>query len=119
MLKVSIKTRTIDVSIEKENGDEVKYKLRQMTGAEADEFRSVKLSKIDMDEKGENVKVRDVSGQYTDLLVRTLVDSEGKAVPITTLNQWPDEALKALYDESAKLNKLVETKDGDVDPKKS
>lgn len=120
MLKVSIKTKTVDVTLENEDGVEVKYKIRQMTGAEADEYRSVKASKIELDKNGELVKVLDYSGQYIDLLCRTLVTAEGKSVPVTTINGWPDEALKVLFDESAKLNRLSGAdEDEDLDPKKS
>jgi hypothetical protein len=119
MLKVSVKTRTLDLVIENENGDEVKYKLRQMTGAEADEYRSVKASKIELDKNGELVRVLDYSGQYVDLLTRTLVTADGKAVPVTTINGWPDEALKELFKASAKLNRLSDTEDEELDPKKS
>lgn len=119
MLQVSIAKRSIDVVIQDENGVEVKYKLRQMTGAEADEYRACKAGKIELDKEGNVTRILDYSGQYLDLLTRTLIGPDGSNVPRSVLESWPDEALRALYESSAKLNKLVEDEDEETDPKKS
>lgn len=121
-MKFSLKLRSEPVILEDEKGNELAYKLVQMTGQTADEYRAVQAGKVEIDGDGKLVKILDYRGRYTDLLVRTLQKPNGQLVEITEINQWPDEALEALYTASAKLNKLLvdeDEKDAEVDPKKS
>ena len=102
--KFSVKTKSVPVILEDENGNEVTYHVHQLTGATADALRAAQAAKLVLDSEGNVKEVKDFTGQYTELLTRCLKDPKGVLVSKDVLDSWPDEALKGLYDVAADLN---------------
>ena len=119
MLTFSIAFKTLPVSLADASGNEVKYTLTQMSGAQADAFRATQASKVKLDGNGNVVEFRDFTGTYVDLLQVTMKKADGSGVSRDELYAWPDEVLKELHKEASKLNKMSNDEDEELDPKKS
>jgi hypothetical protein len=114
----SIKTKFEPVTIVGDDDIEVTYKLCQLTGEQADDFRASQAAKVELDKDGNVVKFNDFTGQFTDLLCRCLKGPDGKLVTKAVLNTWPDEVLQEIHKAALKLNKM-DREEGETDPKKS
>ncbi len=115
----SIKTKFEPVVIVGDDDVEVTYKLCQLTGEQADDFRVSQAAKVELDKDGNVVKFNDFTGQFTDLLCRCLKGPDGKLVAKDVLKTWPDETLQELHKVALKLNKMDRADKGETDPKKS
>jgi hypothetical protein len=102
--KFSVKTKSVPVTLEDENGNEVVYQVHQLTGATADALRAAQAAKLVLDSDGNVKEIKDFTGQYTELLARCLKDPKGNLVSKEELNSWPDGALEGLHDIAADLN---------------
>jgi hypothetical protein len=119
MATFSIKTKFEPVVIVGDDDVEVTYKLCQLTGEQADNFRASQAAKVELDKDGNVTKFNDFTGQFTDLLCRCLKGPDGVLVAKAVLNTWPDETLQELHKAALKLNKMDKSEDGETDPKKS
>lgn len=115
-LKFKTKTKSVPVVLEDENDMEITYQVHQLTGDTADDLRAAQAAKVTIDGEGNIKEIKDYTGQWTELVSRCLRDASGKLVPRETLNKWPDETLKGLYDVAADLNGMGQTKEA-TDPK--
>lgn len=102
--KFSIKTKSVPVTLEQNDGTEITYRIHQLTGAGADALRAAQAAKLVLDSAGNVKEIKDYTGQYTELLTRCLKDGAGVLVSKETLDAWPDETLKGLYEVAADLN---------------
>lgn len=119
MLTFSIAFKSEPVTLADANGNEVKYALTQMTGAQADAYRASQAAKVRLDGEGNVVEFRDFTGQYVDLLSVCMKKATGETVSKDELYSWPDDVLKELHKAAAKLNKMGDDADEETDPKKS
>lgn len=120
MLKVSLRRKSEPVVIELEDGTEVTYSVREMTGAQMEEYTTKSSSKLDFDPKsGEVRQIKDYKGLYSLLLSYTLYDSSGNLVPEKVVAEWPSSVQSALHSAASAINGMGKDDDKEADPKKS
>jgi hypothetical protein len=118
MLTFSLAFKTEPVTLADADGNEVKYVLTQMTGAQADAYRASQAAKVKLDGEGNVVEFKDFTGQFVDLLSVCMKKTSGELVSKQELYSWPDDVLKELHKAAAKLNKMSADDDEVTDPKK-
>lgn len=110
-LKISVLRKSQPVDLEIEEGMVARYYVKEMTGAQRDEYFNRMANKTVKDASGEVVGMKDFKGLYSSLLSFTVYDSEHKPVAEAKIQDWPDTAQKALFDLARDINGLV--KEGD------
>ena len=76
-------------------GQVVVYSIQEFTGDQRDTYFAKSASKWTTDSKGETV-ITDYKGTYSLLLSLTMYDADGKLVPESVIQGWPDATQKAL-----------------------
>lgn len=106
-IKISVIRKSQPVNLEVEEGKEVLIYIKEMTGAQRDEYFNRMAARTKLDEKGEVIGVKDYKGLYSGLLSLCTYDAQGKQVTEKEIQDWPDTAQKALFDLARDLNNLV------------
>lgn len=81
------------------------FELRELVGTQRDRYLNLSTARLRF-EKGRAVGINNFEGYQTELLALSLYDSNGKAVPETTLAGWPSTTLGTLYKKSRELSNL-------------
>jgi hypothetical protein len=112
VVRVSILRKSQPVELETKDGEYVRYSVKEMNGAQRDEYFNKTASRTTRDASGEVVGMKDYKGLYSTLLSFCLYDADGKAIPESQIQEWPDTAQKALFEVARDLNGL-NAKQGD------
>lgn len=113
MLKFKLTRKTLPVELEDENGVTTKYTLRQMDGAQRDEFLNDQARRMEVvgtnPDGTQQTKISDFTGLHAKLLSLCLTeDATGKPPTLATIQSWPADVQQELYKEAKKLNGLGE-----------
>jgi hypothetical protein len=103
-LKISVLRKSQPVDLEVEEGMVTRYYVKEMTGAQRDEYFNKTAQRTKTDANGEVIGLRDYKGMYSTLLSFCIYDAEQKAIPETKIQEWPDTAQKALFEVARGLN---------------
>lgn len=106
---ISILRKSQPVDLEVEVGNVVRYYVKEMSGAQRDEYLNKTAQKSRLDDKGDVVGLKDYKGLYSNLLSFCLYDADGKLVGESKIQEWPDAAQKALYEMANELNGMSKT----------
>jgi hypothetical protein len=117
-VRISVIRKSQPVELEIADGDFVVYSVKEMTGAQRDDYLNKVTSKTTRDASGEVIGMKDYKGLYSTLLALCLYDAEGKAIPESKIQEWPDTAQKVLFDIATDLNGL-KPKKNDEDSQKN
>ena len=98
--------------MEIQEGSVVRYFVKEMTGAQRDDYFNKTAARTRLDEKVDVVGMKDYKGLYSTLLSFCLYDQDQKPIPESQIQEWPDTAQKALFDVARGLNGL-NNKEGD------
>lgn len=104
--KISVIRKSQPIDIEIEEGQEVRFYVKEMTGAQRDDYFNRASKKTKLNDKGEVIGVSDYTGSYSLLLSVCLYDANGELVPEKTIQSWPDGAQKALSEVAALINNM-------------
>jgi hypothetical protein len=105
-VRISVLRKSQPVELEVAEGEVVRYAVKEMTGAQRDEYLNKITAKANRDAKGEVVGMKDYKGLYSTLLSFCVYDTDGKPIPESKIQEWPDTAQKALFDIATELNGL-------------
>lgn len=105
--RISILRKSQPVDLEVEEGSVVRYFVKEMSGAQRDEYLNKTAQKSRLDANGEVVGLKDYKGLYSNLLAFCLYDDGGKLVPESKIQEWPDAAQRALYEMANELNGMA------------
>jgi succinylarginine dihydrolase len=92
VVRVSILRKSQPVELEIAEGDFVRYSVKEMNGAQRDEYFNKTANRTTRDASGEVVGMKDYKGLYSTLLSFCLYDTDGKAIPESKIQEWPDTA---------------------------
>lgn len=106
VLKVSVLRKSQPVDLEVEEGQEIRIYVKEMTGAQRDEYFNKTSQRTRTDTNGEVVGVKDFKGLYSTLLSFCVYDTDHKPLPETQIQQWPDGAQRMLFEVAKTLNSL-------------
>jgi hypothetical protein len=106
-IKISVIRKSQPVSLEVSEGEEILIYIKEMTGAQRDDYFNRMAARTKLDEKGEIVGVKDYKGLYSGLLSLCTYAADGKPVPEKEIQDWPDTAQKQLFELARDLNNLV------------
>lgn len=106
MATFSLKRKTEEITIEDDNGVEVTYTVRELSGAERDKFLSAMSAKLRYNDKGEAVGMKNYDGVESHLVALALMDSEGKPVPQNTIKDFPASTQKGIFEIAQRLSGL-------------
>lgn len=101
---ISILRKSQPVDLEIEEGKQVRFYVKEMSGAQRDEYLNKTAQKSRLDEKGDVVGLKDYRGLYSNLLSFCLYDADAKPVAESKIQEWPDAAQKALYEMANDIN---------------
>lgn len=116
-VRISVIRKTQPVELEIADGQVVMYYVKEMTGAQRDEYLNKMTSKTNRDANGDVVGMKDYKGLYSNLLSFCLYESGDKLIPESKIQEWPDTAQKVLFDIASELNGLKPKKNGEDLPK--
>jgi hypothetical protein len=105
-VRISVLRKSQPVELELAEGELVLYAIKEMTGAQRDEYLNKVTQKTTRDASGEVVGMKDYKGLYSTLLSFCLYDADSKLIPESKIQEWPDTAQKALFDIAIELNGL-------------
>lgn len=94
---LSLKTETVQVTLLGENGEEIRYELREPSGLARDEYLNILSSRIQQPGTGGKQDKRDFKGVQSSLLTKMLFDEEGKMVKADVIDGWPARVRSALF----------------------
>ena len=106
LLKVSVLRKSQPVMLEVAEGEEVKIFVKEMTGAQRDEYFNKMASQTVRDANGEVTGMKDFKGLYSKLLSLCVYDANSKPMSEKDLQDWPDSAQKALFEVARDINGL-------------
>lgn len=112
-VKISVLRKSQPVFLEVEEGKELQFFVKEMTGAQRDEYFNKTAERTIRDSSGEVVGMKNYKGLYSTLLSFCIYDAAGKEVPESTIQGWPDTAQKALFEIARDLNGLKGEKGDD------
>lgn len=101
---ISILRKSQPVDLEVERGKVARFYVKEMSGAQRDEYLNKTAQKSRLDEKGDVVGLKDYRGLYSNLLSFCLYDADAKPVSESKIQEWPDAAQKALYEMANDIN---------------
>lgn len=110
-LKISVIRKSQPVRLEVSEGEEVLIYVKEMTGAQRDDYFNRMAARTKLGDNGEVVGVKDYKGLYSCLLSLCTYGGDHKLMPERDIQEWPDTAQKALFDLARDINGLV--KEGD------
>jgi hypothetical protein len=105
-VRISVLRKSQPVELELAEGELLLYAIKEMTGAQRDEYLNKVTQKTTRDASGEVVGMKDYKGLYSTLLSFCLYDADSKLIPESKIQEWPDTAQKALFDIAIELNGL-------------
>lgn len=118
-VKISVLRKSQPVDVEVDDGNLVRYYVKEMTGAQRDQYFNKTAAKTKTDEKGEVVSMKDYNGLYSTLLAFCVYDSDHKLIPESKIQEWPDTAQKHFFGIAKRLNNLGESKPDDEGDEKN
>lgn len=116
-VRISVLRKSQPVELEVAENEVVVYSVKEMTGAQRDEYLNKVTQKTTRDANGEVVGMKDYKGLYSNLLSLCLYDADGKPIPESKIQEWPDTAQKVLFDIATDLNGLKPKKNDEDLPK--
>jgi|688.fasta_scaffold01606_28 hypothetical protein len=105
-VRISVLRKSQPVELELSEGEFVRYSIKELTGAQRDEYFNKTASRTNRDANGEVVSMKDYKGLYSTLLSFCLYDADSKLIPESKIQEWPDTAQKALFEIAIELNGL-------------
>jgi hypothetical protein len=110
-LRFTLKRKEKPVIVTDSEGNDKEYVMRVMDGTQRDAWQDdfgSRLQPAGKDEKGDQTfRITKWSGMYAGLIKRTLFDPKAKKyVEPVTINSWPAEVVKDLYEACRKFNGL-------------
>lgn len=105
-LSLSLQRRSIPVNITTPEGETKVYVLREMSGAQRDQYLNFVGSRVKCDEKGNPIRMSSHDGIHAALLSRCLEDDQGKLLTKETIEAFPSTALVQLFIAAQTLNGL-------------
>jgi hypothetical protein len=112
-VRISVLRKSQPVELEVSEGDVVRYAVKEMTGAQRDEYFNKTAQRTTRDANGEVIGMKDYKGLYSTLLSFCVYDADGKPIPESKIQEWPDTAQKALFEIARDLNGLKGDKGDD------
>lgn len=112
-VRISVLRKSQPVELEVAEGELVLYAIKEMTGAQRDEYFNKTAQRTTRDANGEVIGMKDYKGLYSTLLSFCVYDADGKPIPESKIQEWPDTAQKALFEIARDLNGLKGDKGDD------
>lgn len=105
-LRFSLKRKAIRLVLEDEEGKERVYFVRELTGADREEYMELLAEKMSFDEKGLPTNMRSFKGVMSDLLKRAIEDEDGKRIAPAIVDNMPSDVQTKIYQAAQKLSGL-------------
>jgi hypothetical protein len=107
-LSFKLKTKAWPVVLEDDKGQELKFELRELKAARRDKYVDNLSGRLLTDKAGNVIGIKKYEGMQADLLVICMwtvpEDGEPKLVDKQTLDQWPGNVVKDLFEAAQVLN---------------
>ena len=101
----SLARKTQPVNIEMD-GETVEWKIRELTGAERDEYLMTMRKRFNKDADGQPTSMREFKDAQTTLLHLTMVNENGDTFTMDDIRNWPASLQNYLFGVSQELSKL-------------
>jgi len=100
--RYSLKLKTIEIPIEVEEGQEVTFTIKELTGKQRDEFLNDQSKRAGK----EGGMPKNFTGVFSSLLKLCLYDPTGNLVPVAVIDSWPSELSTELFMQAVALSGL-------------
>lgn len=114
ILRLNLVQKEIGIVLEDENGDEIKYILKELTGAERNTYLNRMKNKVKIDKNGK-ATITSFDGMQADLLKVSLFNENGEAATVEMIESMPSSAQMKLFETAQALSGL----DKEVDDEKN
>jgi len=105
-LSFTIKLKEIPIRMTLESGEEVVYKLKELTGQQRDDFLTGMSKRVNINDSSEDIDIKDFNGLQASLVSKSLYDEKNNLVPIDIVQSYPATVVSKLFEESQKLSGL-------------
>jgi len=110
MATFTLKLQEEPITIEKADGSEVTYFVRELNGRELESYLNDSRKNIIMS-NGEVVGMKSFDGMYTNLLARCTYDEESHLVLKPDMDLWPASFQKEIFNIAQRISKLGKDKE--------
>ena len=107
-LCISLVRKTKKIKITGEDGGTKLYTLKEMTGANRDNYVSSQIKKAKIGPDGKPVGITDVDGAQSNLIAKCIYDENDKPIPESVIAQWPASAQTAVFKVCRDMNGMDE-----------
>lgn len=110
-IRFSLKRKERMICLEDESGNELDFVLKEMNGAERDQFMTLVAQRVKADPSGKNRTLQSFDGLQASLLMQCMfhLDESGKIVKpvdMKTVQAWRAEVVNDIFEIAAKMNGL-------------
>ncbi len=115
-LVFTLKLETVQIEITDEDGAEVKYTLKELTGEQRSIFLNQVGKKVKVSASGQEVQqITDHKFLQENLLTKCIFDEEDKVITREVIQKWPAKTVAGLFKAAQELSGLDE--DGEAEAK--
>jgi hypothetical protein len=105
-LKFQLRNKTREVTIETNEGDELKFEVRELKAAVREKYMDGLSRRLLLDSKGNIIGLKKYEGMQMDLLTICMVNEKGEPVTRAVLDSWPSSTVTALFHAAQCINGL-------------
>ena len=105
-MKLSLKLTEVPVTLERGDGTEVKYVLRELSGKGRDRYLSRMSNRLKYNNAGKPVGMKSFDGLQASLLILCLYNEDDALVTEEELQVWPASAQDALFQKAQEISAL-------------
>ena len=106
ILRLKLVRKETPVILEGEDGEEKKFTLKELNGAERNKYLNKMKHRVKMGADGKTATITDFNGFQADLLYVSLFDENNEAVPVAEIENLPSSTQQALFEKSQNLSAL-------------
>jgi len=110
-LRLKLNRKEIPVVLEDENGQEKKYTLKELSGAERNKYLNKMTNRVKTDRSGKAMGIKSFDGFQADLLKLCLFDDEENPVTEEMIEDLPASTQQEIFECAQKLSGLDMTVD--------
>lgn len=105
-LKFQLRNKTREVTIETNEGDEMKFEVRELKAAVREKYMDNLSRRLTLDSKGNIIGLKKYEGMQMDLLTICMVNEKEEPVTRAMLDAWPSSTVTALFHAAQCINGL-------------
>ena|GEM_PF-5081293 len=106
LIRLKLKCKEVDVILDGPDGEEKKYTLKELSGADRNKYLNKMSSRVKIGKDGKAMGIKNFDGFQADLLRISLFDENGEAVSVEEIEALPSSTQQELFEKAQQLSGL-------------